>query len=126
MAFGDVGGPITVMVVTCKSKDNGTVAIQKGDAVKLTGPFEVDAVEEADGPLFGQAMADMDAHGQALPVKVRGVCAFQYAGQAPEVDGESGVVLAAEAGKVTKPVTGTGHGVALRVDTARQRVFVLL
>lgn len=126
MAFGDVGGPVTVMVITCKSKDDGTVAIQKGDAVKLTGPFEVDAVAEAAGPLFGQALADLDATGQALPVKVRGVCTFYYTGTAPVVDGESGVTLAAEAGKVTKPDSGTGYGVALRVDSTTQRVYVLL
>lgn len=126
MAFGDVGGPVTIMVVTCRSKADGSVNIAKGDAVKLTGPFEVDAVAEADGPLFGQALADVTETEQALPVKVRGVCVFHYTGDAPEVDGESGVALAAEAGKVTKPDSGNGQGVALRVDTAGQRVFVLL
>ena len=126
MAFGDVGGPVTAMVITCKTPDTGNVMIKKGDAVRLTGNYEVNAVAGAGAPLFGQALANMEQKGAALPVKVRGVCDFTYTGTVPLVDGVSGVTLSEEAGKVMRPSEGTGHGIVLRVDSTRQRVTVLL
>ena len=44
MAYGDVGGPVTELIITCKTPASGTIAIAKGDAVMLTG---------ADGGLVG-------------------------------------------------------------------------
>ncbi len=126
MAFGDVGGPVTAMVITCKTPDTGNVMIHKGDAVRLTGNYAVNAVAGAGAPLFGQALATLEQNGTALPVKVRGVCDFFYTGTAPQVDGVSGVTLSGEAGKVMRPSEGTGHGIVLRVDSTRQRVTVLL
>ena len=42
MAYGDVGGAVTELVITCKTPASGTVNIHAGDAVKLTGAYIVD------------------------------------------------------------------------------------
>jgi len=42
MAFGDVGGAVTELVITCTTPATGTVNIAKGDAVKLTAAYTVD------------------------------------------------------------------------------------
>jgi hypothetical protein len=40
MAFGDFGGPVTSLIITCRAADNnGTVAIKKGDALKLVDNY---------------------------------------------------------------------------------------
>lgn len=126
MAYGDVGGSVTELVITCKTPAAGPVSITKGDAVKLTGAYTVDNAAESQDGVFGQALADVDTEDTALPVRVRGVCVFAYAGAAPVADGEHGVLASAEAGKVEAPVSGTGVGRNLKVDAAAMQVHVLL
>ena len=95
MAFGDIGGVLTELVITCKTPDSGPVSIAKGDAVKLAGPYTVTNDTSAEDPVFGEALAGAAANGAAIPVKVRGVSVFQYEGETPPVvDGVAGVVAA--------------------------------
>ncbi len=126
MAFGDVGGAVTALVITCRTKASGTVAISKGDAVKLTGAYTVDNATDAEDVIFGQALADAADNGLALPVKVRGIGIFAYDGTAPVVDGVSGVLASATDGKVKAPAAGNGVGINVKVDSAAGKVHVLL
>lgn len=127
MAYGDLGGAVTELVITCKTPDSGTVAIGRGDAVKLTDAYTVDNATDADDAVFGQALADVSANGVALPVKVRGVCIFGYTGATPPtVDGVQGVVASDTDGKVAAPSSGNGMGRNIKVDTSAGLVHVLL
>jgi hypothetical protein len=126
MAFGDIGGVVTQLIVTCGAPAEGEVAIMKGDAVKLTGPYTVDNATAAEDAVFGEALADADLNDQAIPVKVRGVSIFTYTGTAPVVDGVQGVVASATAGKVKAPESGNGHGINVKVDETAGVVHVLL
>jgi hypothetical protein len=126
MAFGDVGGAVTELVVTCRTLAAGPVAIAKGDALKLTGDYEVDNATDAEDPVFGQAMADADGNAQAIPVKVKGVAVFGYTGTAPAVDGAAGILASATPGQVKAPASGNGVGLNVKVDTAAAQVHVLL
>jgi len=126
MAYGDVGGPVTELVITCQTPDSGDVSIAKGDAVKLTGAYVVDNATDAEDTVFGQALADASANGAAVPVKVRGICILGYTGDAPTVDGVAGILASATAGKVKAPASGNGVGRNLKVDTGAAEVHVLL
>jgi len=126
MAFGDVGGVVTELVITCKTPSSGTVGIAKGDAVKLTGPYTITNATDAEDPVFGQALAAASTLDTAIPVKVRGICIFPYTGTAPTVDGVSGVVASATDGSVKAPASGNGKGINVKVDTALSLVHVLL
>lgn len=126
MAFGDVGGVITELVITCRTAASGTVAITKGDAVKLTGPYTITNATDAEDVVFGQALADQDKNDVAIPIKVRGICAFGYTDAAPTVNGIAGVVASATDGKVKAPASGNGKGINVKVDTAASIVHVLL
>jgi len=126
MAFGDVGGAVTELVITCKTPANGAVSIAKGDAVKLTADYTIDNATVAEDAVFGQAMADASDNGVAIPVKVRGVCIFEYTGADPTVDGTAGVLASGTAGKVKTPLSGNGVGLNLKVDSAAAQVHVLL
>ena len=126
MAFGDVGGAVTELVITCRTLASGAVAITKGDAVKLTGDYEVDNATAAEDAVFGEALSDTTTNGVAISVKVRGISIFSYTGTAPTVDGLVGVLASATAGKVKAPLSGNGIGVNVKVDTANTQVHVLL
>lgn len=126
MAFGDVGGPVTELIVTCRTPAAGTVAIAKGDALRLSGAYEVTNVTDAEDAIFGQAMADADENGAAIPVKVRGVCVFAYTGTDPLVNGVQGVLASATDGSVKAPASGNGVGLNLRVDATASEVHVLI
>ena len=126
MAYGDIGGPVTELVITCKTPASGSVAFAKGDAVKLDGAYTVDNETSAEDAVFGQAMANVEDNDTGLPVKVRGVCIFAYTGTDPTVDGAQGVVASDTAGKVKIPASGNGRGINLKVDTANSLVHVLL
>lgn len=126
MAYGDVGGAITELIVTCQTPASGTIAITKGDAVKLTGDYEVDNTTAAEEPIFGQAMVDATENSVAIPVKVRGITIFSYTGTAPTVDGLAGVLASATDGSVKAPLSGNGIGVNVKVDTGTTEVHVLL
>jgi len=126
MAYGDVGGSVTELVITCRTKDSGTVDIEKGQAVKLAGNYVVDNDAAAEDAVFGQALADASENGVEIPVRVKGICVFEYTGDAPTVDGQAGVVCSDTAGKVKAPSSGSGKGVNVKVDTAAAKVHVLL
>ena len=126
MAFGDVGGAVTELVITCRTPDEGEVAIRKGDALKLVGPYTVSNIADDEDPVFGQAMADAALNDIALPVMVRGIALFAYEGAAPVVDGVTGVTASEEPGRVKAPAAGNGAGRNLKVDAAASVVHVLL
>ena len=126
MAYGDIGGTVTELIVTCQTKSDGTVAIKKGDAVALTGNYVVEHAAAADDAIFGEALAAADSNGVPLPVKLRGISAFAYTGAAPTVNGVAGITLSATAGKVKAPASGNGQGVNVKVDSAAGIVHVLL
>jgi len=126
MAFGDIGGAVTELVITCATPASGTVNIAKGDALKLTGAYIVTNELSADDPVFGQAQAAADKNGAAIPVKVRGICLFDYTGSAaPTVNGVAGIVASDTDGKVKPPASGNGKGINLKVDETAKRVHVL-
>ncbi|MCP4640205.1 MAG: hypothetical protein GY851_07225 [bacterium] len=126
MAFGDVGGSVTELVITCRTPASGTVAMTRGDAVKLVGPYTVDNATDDEDVVFGQVLTDADQNDVAIPVKVRGICILAYTGSAPVVDGEHGVAASATDGSVKAPATGNGVGINVKVDEAASRVHVLL
>jgi hypothetical protein len=126
MAYGDVGGPVTELVITCRTKSSGDVDIVKGQAVKLADGYVVDNDTDDEDPVFGQAQADSTTNDDLVPVKVRGVCVFDYVGTAPTVNGAAGVVASATDGKVKAPASGNGKGINLKVDTSAVKVHVLL
>lgn len=126
MAYGDVGGSVTELVITCKTPAEGAINIAAGDAVKLTGPYEVNNATADEDVIFGEALAAADANAVAIPVKIRGISIFTYTGSAPTVDGAAGVLASATAGVVKAPATGNGVGLNLKVDTGANKVHVLL
>lgn len=126
MAFGDIGGAVTELIITCKTPDAGGVAIAKGDAVKLSGAYTVTNVTNAEDTVFGQALAAATENGVAIPVKVRGISIFTYTGTAPTVDGVKGVTASATDGAVKAPASGNGQGRNVKVDAAASTVHVLL
>ena len=126
MAFGDVGGAVTELIVTCQTPASGGVDISKGDAVILSGDYEVDTTTTAEDVVFGQAMADATTNSVAIPVKVRGIFIYPYTGTAPTVDGSAGVLASATAGSVKTPASGNGVGVNVKVDTSATEVHVLV
>jgi hypothetical protein len=126
MAFGDVGGAVTELVITCRTPAAGSVEIAKGDALKLTGPYTVDNATDAEDAVFGEALASTDENDKAIPVKVRGISIFTYTGAAPTVDGAKGVVASATPGVVKAPAAGNGTGINVKVDEAASEVHVLL
>jgi hypothetical protein len=126
MSFGDVGGTVTELVITCRTPASGTINIAAGDAVKLSGAYEVTNALDAEDVVFGQALAATTLNGAAIPVKVRGICIFAYTGSAPAVNGAAGVLASATDGKVKAPATGNGVGINVKVDTTATQVHVLI
>ena len=126
MAYGDVGGPVTELVISCQTPASGDVSIAKGDAVKIAGNYIVDNATDAEDVVLGQALAACDRNSAAVPVKVRGICVFGYTGDAPTVNGVQGVLASATAGSVKAPATGNGVGINMKVDTGTAQVHVLL
>jgi len=126
MAFGDVGGAVTELVITCETPSDGVVDIKKGDALRLTGPYTVSNRLVPGDRVFGQALAHVNQNGMGLPVKVRGICIFTYTGEPPAVDGIEGVIGSDAPGTVMKPETWYGQGTNLQVDTEAKEVHVLL
>lgn len=126
MAYGDIGGPVTELAITCRTPSSGTVAINKGDALKLSGPYTVTNVTSAEDIVFGQALTASAENDAPITVKVRGICVFAYDGTAPTVDGAKGVLASGTDGKVKTPASGNGVGRNVKVDTAASEVHVLL
>lgn len=123
MAYGDIGGPVTELIITCKTAASGEVAITRGDAVKLVGPYEIDNNLTDGDRIFGQALTDCDRNAAAIPVRVRGICDFPFTGTAPTVDGEAGVVGATGVGVVQ---AGTGVGLIVKVNNTDGTLEALL
>jgi len=126
MAYGDIGGAVTELIITCRTPAAGGVAIAKGDAVKLTGAYTVTNATDAEDTVFGQALAAATENDVAIPVKVRGISTFTYTGTAPTVDGTKGIVASATDGAVKTPASGNGHGINVKVDAATTTVHVLI
>jgi hypothetical protein len=126
MAFGDIGGAVTELIITCRTPAAGGVAIAKGDAVKLTGAYTVTNATDAEDAVFGEALAAATENDVAIPVKVRGISIFTYTGTAPAVDGVKGIVASATDGAVKAPASGDGQGINVKVDAATTKVHVLL
>lgn len=133
MAFGDVGGVVTELIITCRTPIEGPVSIAKGDAVTLCGNYTVTNQTEFSGPVFGQALAAANANGVAIPVKVRGICEFRYSGATPRVDGKAGVYFGGKSsdgplGSVISAIWTDrfGRGINVKVDKASKTVHVLL
>lgn len=126
MAFGDTGGSVTELVITCRTISSGSVAIAKGDAVKLSGAYTVTNVTDAEDDVFGEALAAATENDVAIPIKVRGISIFAYTGTAPTVDGSQGVVASATDGSVKAPASGNGRGINVKVDGTASTVHVLL
>jgi len=126
MAYGDVGGVVTELVITCQTPAAGDVNIVKGDAVKLSGAYTVTNATGAEDAVFGQALCSSTGNGEAIPVKVRGISVFPYTGDAPTVDGAAGIVASATGGSVKAPASGNGKGINVKVDTTAKVVHVLL
>ncbi|HOV61941.1 MAG TPA: hypothetical protein PK349_12865 [Candidatus Hydrogenedentes bacterium] len=124
MTYGDIGGPVTELILTCRVATTAP-PVRRGDAVALTGPYEITSSPGDGAPVFGQVLADADP-GHIVSVRVRGVCLFRYAGSAPVLDGARGVVMSATAGVVRAPASGNGSGTALCVRPAEQIVDVML
>jgi len=86
MAYGDVGGSVTELVITCRtaSADYGPVHIKKGDAVTHLGDYVVTNIVTGKDQcsVFGQAMVGCEQNDTAIPVKVRGICRFRAVGRA--------------------------------------------
>ena len=123
MAFGDVGGAVTELVITCKALID-RCDIHKGDALEHVGSYAVS--NEVNG-LFGQAMGSCSDDGEAIPVKVRGICIFEYvvselsAARDPIENGGVQIDLK-NPGKVTRG----RYGRVLKVDEEAKKVHVLL
>ena len=115
MAIGDTGGAI--LLITCKAHE----PIKKGRAVELTGG-DYGVMEAGPWPtVFGQATVDCE-DGTAFPVKVRGVCVFDWAGYRPEIG--AGVV-GYFPGKVQSPIAGrAGSGTVLKVTDTQVHVLL--
>lgn len=126
MAFGDIGGAVTELIITCRTPAAGGVAIAKGDAVKLTSAYTVTNATDAEDAVFGQALAAATENDVAIPVKVRGISIFTYTGTAPTVDGVKGIVASATDGSVKTPASGNGQGINVKVDAATTTVHVLI
>jgi len=117
---------VTELVITCKTPSSGAIAIAAGDALKLTGAYTVSNATADEDSVFGQALANATTNDAAIPVKVRGVCIFNYAGSAPTVDGVKGILASATDGKVKAPASGNGMGITVKVDATASQVHVLL
>jgi hypothetical protein len=126
MAFGDTGGAVTELIITCRTPAGGSVTIAKGDAVKLTGAYTITNATDAEDAVFGQAMQAATENDVAIPIKVRGICLFKYTGTAPTVDGVKGVTASATDGSVKTPASGNGKGINVKVDATATQVHVLL
>ena len=124
MAYGDVGGPVTELVIACQTMASGDVNIRKGDAVALVGPYTVSNAEGAETPVFGEALADVAENRVGIPVRVRGICVFAYDDAAPAVDGLHGIVMAETAGKVKIPASGSGSGMVVKAGLGAAHVLL--
>ena len=128
MASGDVGGACTELVITCRTPHELHDPIEKGDPVRLIGPYTVEVcIDSKPLPIFGQALQDQFEPNAPLAVRVRGICIFTYL---PYRKGaEVGEKVCAHAGIVHE--ADSGHcaaqcGLVLKVDKETNEIHVLL
>lgn len=127
MAFGDIGGAVTELVITCKTRAEGLVNIAKGDAVALADNYEV--CNRIIAPVIGQALTNTTASGVAIPVRVKGVSIFRYTGQLPlsvfaaYIYGIGVVISSQEPGAVEFSEKGTGKILAFDLDSKTVHVL---
>ena len=129
MASGDIGGPVTELIVTCKTIPDGPVAIKRGDALVLHGNYVVGHATEFGQAVIGQAMNDCDRNSAAIHVRLRGICPFPYAGTAPVIRGIVSVVTGREPGSVAivpGGYEGRQRGVVMKINSETRIVDVLL
>jgi hypothetical protein len=109
MAFGDVGGAVTELVITCETVEHSKG--KKGDAVSLVGHYTVDN-DKPCSPLFGEALADWEGR-KAIPVKVRGISRFKPLGLEMFVPGC--IAVATMQGKIENAPPGVMGGLVVGV-----------
>jgi len=131
MAFGDVGGPIIELIITCCTKLEGGNGITKGDAVSLIGPYQVTNEFKSGDPIFGQAMSDGICEDDSIPIKVRGIAVFDFTGPPPRVDGVSGITASSTPGSVRSIVIPAADpaisvGKNLKMEFGPSTIHVLL
>ena len=120
MAYGDVGGAENWRSVSFVTPSSGTISIAKGDAVSLSGNFEVNNDFSAEDVIVGEALAAADENDQLLAAKVSGIAKFRYTGVVPTVDGAAGVLASATDGQVKTPASGNGVGRNLKQEETSQ------
>jgi hypothetical protein len=128
MAFGDIGGPVTELVITCRTESEGVVNIKKGDALALVDDYTV-ANNQYWHRVFGEAMASATTNGVAIPVRVKGVCRFRKCPTNSMLVGESISMFPGagdKAGMVLSNAPGNGKGIVLAVSEAGDSCDVLL
>lgn len=81
MAYGDVGGCVSELVITCKHAVHDTYELKNGDAVYMQGNFEVSRMPSYAGQeIFGQCLKDSGNIDRTepvpVPVRVHGVSKF--------------------------------------------------
>lgn len=130
MAKGDIskgGRPEDFLIEVESPSDIDNLVV--GDAIILTGAYEVARSLEVGRPIFGQ-IANINPGTGAVDVRYAGLCTFAYDGEiAPFIDGLKGVELSSEPGgegRVTKPNTSPGYGVVVSVDEDAKTVDVIL
>lgn len=122
MAYGDIGGAVTELVLTCQTRNEGVVAIAKGDPLALIGNYTITNDFDGNDAVFGQSLASADRNSQTIPVKVKGVCIFTFEGDAPSIND---TVRCGAPGTVRRAGLN-GTGIVLKVDEAAQKVHVLI
>lgn len=125
MAFGDIGGAVTELVITCRTRSGGEIDIKKGDAVVLIGDYVVANDLGGMHDIFGEALESCIENNRAIPVKVRGISIFHFEETALTMEQSTGVVSSKVYGAVeaTHAVT---RGIILKVDHETPCVHVLL
>ena len=105
MAFGDTGGIIVELMLTCMTSTKGEVNIKKGDALSMTGePYGV-SNSYAYAGLFGQARADSTTNSAAIAVMVRGVAPHMRVDPGSSPIAVRDLVVATRGGYVARAVT---------------------
>lgn len=89
MAFGDIGGLTSQLLITCQA----STPTKKGDPLVLVGPYVVSNEPAPPCPIFGFALDDAEPD-QAIPVFVRGTIRVRIDGARPDfIDGMQGIVM---------------------------------
>lgn len=116
--------PEASTIIGCQVADDSEL-IKVGDAVVLTGDYQVKITGKDFRPIFGQ-VANL-GNGRQISVSVRGVCVFKYEGVPPRVNGRDGIEPSPTVGGLVAATTsGSGRGINLAVDKENKKVHVLL